>query len=122
MVYTEAESFDISVFEFFGSKLNLFLYVVYCTVWLVFALSSEWRTVYALYLLNSNAFDLSALQGASLAAPSASKSLKIFLRIRSKSFKRENFDVRQGKFKNDTVVYLQNFLQNYAKFSFSNRK
>ena len=52
---------------------------------------------------------------------SALKSFKILLSIRSTSLKRGNFDIRQRKFKNNTDVYLQNFLQYYAQFPFLNR-
>ena len=49
------------------------------------------------------------------------KLYQIFLRIRSKSLKTRNFVIRQRKFKNNTGVFLQNFLQNFAKFLFLNR-
>ena len=38
----------------------------------------------------------------------------------SKSLKTRNFDEMQRKFKNNTDVYLQNFLQQVAKFMFLN--
>ena len=38
----------------------------------------------------------------------------------SQSLKIGNFEIRQRKFKNNTVVYLQNFLLYYAKFPFLN--
>ena len=63
---------------------------------------------------------MSSSKGDSLSSSSALKILIIFLSKRSKSLKRENFDIRQGKFKNNTDVYLQNFLRHYAKFSFLN--
>ena len=50
----------------------------------------------------------------------SSLNLKIFLRLRSQSLKIINFDGRQRKFKNNTGVYLQNFLQYNAKFIFLN--
>ena len=84
--------------------------------------SSESRTFYALYLLNFNALNLSVLQGVSPTSTSALKSFKIFLSIRSSSLKRGNFAIRQRKFKNNTDVYLQDFLQYYAQFPFLNRK
>ena len=83
-------------------------------------LSSDSRTAYALYLINSYPFNLSSLKGVSLSSSSALKLYKIYLNIRSESLKRGNFDIRQRKFKNNTGVYLQNFLPYYAKFHFLN--
>ena len=71
-------------------------------------------------MLNFNLFDLSVLQGVSPAATSASKILKIFLRFWSKSLKTVNSSIRQRKFKNNTDVYLQDFLQYYDEFMFLN--
>ena len=48
------------------------------------------------------------------------ENLKIFLHLRSKSFKIINFVIRQDKFKNNTDVYSKNLTQCYAKFIFSN--
>jgi len=71
-------------------------------------------------LLNFNLFDLSVLQGVSPAATSAPKILQIFLRFWSKSLKTVNSSIRQRKFKNNTGVYLQSFLQYYDEFMFLN--
>ena len=63
---------------------------------------------------------MSSSKGVSLSSSSALKIQIIFLSKRSKSLKRENFDIRQRKFKNNTDVYLQDFLRYYAKFTFLN--
>ena len=73
-----------------------------------------------LNLKNLRTFNLSSLKGDSLSSSSASKLHQIFLRLRSKSLETENFVIGQRKFKNNTGVYLQNFLQYYAKFLFPN--